>query len=139
MTIPTCSAHPTTPCPVGCFDDVHVREVAEELAKYLRKFLKAGERWHGLLEPLTRTAYDYRDAIQDPRSEREWPLLSFDGKSPCDPSGWCVNASNDEMADLYYALRGPIIARTKHLPDGRVCVEEVATHRLPRPKARSAA
>ncbi len=136
--IPTCSTHPTTPCPVGCYDDVHVRALAVELADAMRRYLTAGERWHGRFEALIRAAYDYQNAILDPRSERAWPVIGWDGQ-PCDPSGWCINATDDEMADLYYALRGPIVASASRLPDGRVRVEETATHRLPTPKIRDAA
>lgn len=136
MTIPACAAHRSSPCPVGCYDDIHVRALAVELAEALRRFLTAGDRWHNAFDWLQRQAYDYAEAIRDPRSERAWPILSFDGKHPCDPGGWCANVSNEEMADLYYAIRGPVVTQMKQLPGGVVRVEEIASYRLPAHKVR---
>lgn len=130
MTIPACSHNPASPCPVGCWDDVHVRALARELGRRLVALLTAGERWHSRFEPLVQAAYDYQEAIRDPRSERAWPVIGWD-EQPCDPSGWCANANTDEMADFYYKLRGPVTARTVRLPGGAVRVEETPTFRLP--------
>lgn len=129
MTFPTCCATGTAPCPVGCFDELHVRALARTLVAAIFAYLRAKDEIGPDFRVLWAASFAYAQAAADPRAARAWPALTYHGL-PCDPRGWPSNASTDDLLDVATALRGPAVDTvTRHGPTARVTTEW--TFRLP--------
>lgn len=139
MTIPACCSTPGKACPVGCFDDVHVRDLARRFVKVCFTYLRGGcSPWHGW-DALNDLAYEWQKATTDARCERDWPALTVGGH-PCGFGGWVVNASEDDILALIRAIQGPMDERVvrRRGADGieRVTALQEPTFRLPVMKPR---
>lgn len=133
--IPSCCASTSAPCHVGCWDEIHVRNLARELAALCRHYLRhACEVFDGW-NRLQHLVVEYIQATQDPRCERAWPLPAYREHPTTNGWGWIVNADCDDVLALVQAIEGPTVVRVTRRRDpagfDRVSITETPTFRLP--------